>query len=136
MNKSTEKIRKRIIELIESEYESDAAFERALGLGEKTVNNWRRARSASFMRMLPILSETFGVSVSELLDIPLADDTSELSPSEKQLLELYRKSRPLPEPMRHALAETIERTINAYITAYTEVKRTQKKKPGRKPEQK
>ena len=136
MNKSTEKIRKRILELIESEYESDAAFERALGLGEKTVNNWRRGRSASFMRMLPILSETFSVSVSELLDMPLADDTSELSPAEKQLLELYRKSRPLPEPMRRALAETIERTINAYITAYTEVKRTQKKKPGRKPEQK
>lgn len=136
MNKSTEKIRKRILELIESEYESDAAFERALGLGEKTVNNWRRGRSASFMRMLPILSETFSVSVSELLDMPLADDTSELSPAEKQLLELYRESRPLPEPMRRALAETIERTINAYITAYTEVKRTQKKKPGRKPEQK
>lgn len=136
MNKSTEKIRKRILELIESEYESDAAFERALGLGEKTVNNWRRGRSASFMRMLPVLSETFSVSVSELLDMPLADDTSELSPAEKQLLELYRKSRPLPEPMRRALAETIERTINAYITAYTEVKRTQKKKPGRKSEQK
>lgn len=135
MNKSTEKIRKRIIELIESEYESDAAFERALGLGEKTVNNWRRGRSASFMRMLPVLSKTFSVSVSELLDMPLADDTSELSQGEKHLLELYRRARPLPEPMRQALAEIIEKTIEAYLTSYAEVKRTQKKKPGRKPEQ-
>ena len=36
-NENTERIRERVISLIESEYESDAAFERALGLAE---NNW------------------------------------------------------------------------------------------------
>ena len=72
MNKeNTEKIRSRVLSLIESQFESDAAFERALSLKEKTVNNWRRGRSASFTKMLPTLSERFGVNVGELLDIPL-----------------------------------------------------------------
>ena len=65
-NENTERIRARILALIESEYESDAAFERAMGLGDKTVNNWRRSRSASFMNMLPRLSETFSVSISQI----------------------------------------------------------------------
>ena len=70
-NDNTERIRERVLSLIESEYDSDAAFERAMGLSEKTVNNWRRGRSASFMKILPALSERFGVNVGELLDIPL-----------------------------------------------------------------
>ena len=52
MRENKERIRERVLALIESEFESDAAFERAMGLGDKTVNNWRRARSSSFMKML------------------------------------------------------------------------------------
>ena len=55
-NENTERIREKVLVLIESQFESDAAFERALSLPEKTVNNWRRGRSASFMKMLPKLS--------------------------------------------------------------------------------
>ena len=36
---NTEKIREHVLQLIDSEFESDAAFERAMGLSEKTVNN-------------------------------------------------------------------------------------------------
>ena len=39
---NTEAIREKILSLVESEFESDAAFEREMGLSEKTVNNWRR----------------------------------------------------------------------------------------------
>ena len=35
-----------IINLIEEKYESDAVFERALGVPPKTVNNWKRGTSA------------------------------------------------------------------------------------------
>ena len=115
-------IRERIISLIESEYESDAAFERAVGLPEKTVNNWRRGRSASFMKMMPTLADLFSVNVGELLDMPLTRDTSELSDEELKLLKLYRKSRTLPEKMRAALRETIETTINLYILTANEAK--------------
>lgn len=126
--KNTEKIRERVLALIDSQYESDAAFERALGLREKTVNNWRRGRSASFMRMLPQLSERFGVNALQLLDMPLKKDTSELSEEELHLLHLYRKSRVMPQKMRIALKETLATTINLYLTSYEEIKAKRDKK--------
>lgn len=117
MTEATEKIRERVLALIDSEFESDASFERELGLSEKTVSNWRRGRSASFMRHLPELSELFGVNVGELLDIPLSADGDQLSEEERELLTLYRKSHVLPKKMRRALTETLESTINMYIAA-------------------
>ena len=117
MTEATEKIRERVLSLIDSEFESDASFERELGLSEKTVSNWRRGRSASFMRHLPELSELFGVNVGELLDIPLSADGDQLSEEEIALLTLYRKSHVLPKKMRRALTETLESTINMYIAA-------------------
>lgn len=121
-NENAEKIRERILSLIDSEFESDAAFERALGLSEKTVNNWRRGRSASYMKMLPRLSEEFRVNVGELLDMPLRQNTSELSEDELHLLHLYRKSRTMPQRLRQALRETIEQTIELYIKSAGEFK--------------
>jgi transcriptional regulator with XRE-family HTH domain len=117
MNEATEKIRARVLTLIAAEFESDAAFEREMNLKEKTVSNWRRGRSASFMRILPRLSELFGVNVGELMDIPLHEDSSELSEEEIELLSLYRKAHMLPKKMRIALKETLSSTINMYIAA-------------------
>ena len=122
-----EKVREIILSLIDSEFESDAAFERTLGLSEKTVNNWRRGRSSSYMKMLPVLSEQFHVTVGELLDIPLSGDTSELSEDELYLLRLYRKSRTMPQKLRAALKETLENTINLYIRSAGELKSKSKK---------
>ena len=124
---NNEKIRQRILSLIDSEFESDAAFERAMGLKDKTVNNWRRGRSASYMKMLPRLSEEFRVNVGELLDIPLRSDTSELSEEELHLLHLYRKSRTLPTKLREALRENLESTITLYIKSVGELKAKNKK---------
>lgn len=120
MKEATEKIRERVLSLIDSEFESDAAFEREINLPEKTINNWRRGRSSSFMRMLPILSELFGVNIGELLDIPIRDDSSELSDEEMQLLTLYRKTHVLPKKHRVALKETLETTINMYLLVHEE----------------
>lgn len=132
-NENVERIRSRILALIESEFESDAAFERALGLSDKTVNNWRRARSSSFMKILPRLAESFKVNIGELMDMPLRRDTSELSEEELHLLRLYRKSRSLPDPMRRALRETLETTINLYIMSGNEVKAAPKRRgPSKK----
>ena len=131
-NTNTERIRARVLSLIEAEYESDAAFERAMGIPDKTVNNWRRGRSASFMKMLPELSERFRVNIGELMDMPLRRDTSELSEDELRLLHLYRRSRTLPEKMRHALGETLEKTITLYISSYNEIKANARKKANKK----
>ena len=119
-----------LLSLIEAEYESDAAFERALGLPEKTVNNWRRGRSASFMKMLPLLSERFGVHVGALMDIPIKSETAELSEEELHLLHLYRKSRTLPKEMRSALIETVEQVIRLYLSSAEAL--TAEKKRGTK----
>lgn len=121
---ATERIRERILALVDSHFESDAAFEREMGIPDKTVNNWRRGRSASFMRILPNLSDRFGVNVGELLDIPLTHDTSELSSDELELLTLYRKTGALPEKMRTALKQTLLRTIELYAES---VQRTERK---------
>ena len=131
-SENTESIREKILNLIESEYESDAAFERAVGLADKTVNNWRRGRSASFMRMLPRLCDTFRVNITELMDIPISGDTSNLSEDELHLLTVYRRARPWPTPMRTALAEVLENTIEMYLRSYTEVKRTDRRRGAKK----
>ena len=127
---NTEAIREKILSLIDSEYESDAAFERDMSLAEKTVNNWRRGRSASFMRILPEISEQFGINVGALLDIPIKSDTSELSDDELSLLALYRQSHVLPPKMRSALRRALESTIEMYVLAATEMstKRQSRKK--------
>ena len=117
MKDNTEKIRERVLSLIDAEYESDAAFERALDLAPKTVNNWRRGRSASFIKILPKIAKLFSVGVGSLMDIPVGKDSSELSDDEVALLALYRKSGTLPPKMRAALNETLEATINMYIGA-------------------
>ena len=127
---NSETIRERVLFFIETEFESDAAFERALGLKDKTVNNWRRGRSASFMKILPELSKAFGVNVGELLDIPITHSTSELSLEEVHLLHLYRKARVVPPNMRTALRETLENVINLYVQTAQEFKGTEKKKRG------
>lgn len=117
-----QRVRARVLSLIDSEFESDAAFERALGLGDKTVNNWRRGRSASYMKMLPTLAERFGVSVGDLLDVPLRGDTSELSEDEMRLLAVYRRARTMPKELRVALARTIESIIDLYFKTAEEKK--------------
>ena len=128
MRAETEKIREKVLQLIRADFESDAAFEREMELNEKTVSNWRRGRSTSFMSILPELSLKFGVNVGELLDIPLTDDSSELSEEELELLTLYRKSHVLPKRMRLALKQTIENTVHMYIDAFAEQKKAKRQK--------
>lgn len=110
-----ESIRERLLLLISAEYESDAAFERALSLPEKTVNNWRRGRSSSFMKMLPLLAERFHITVGELLDLPLKREAAELSEEELRLLRLFRRARTLPKERRAALSATLEQVITLYL---------------------
>ncbi len=120
-----------MLALIDSEFESDAAFERAMGLADKTVNNWRRGRSSSYMKMLPELSRAFGVNVGEILDIPITSSTSELSLEEVHLLHLYRKARVVPPKMRTALRESLESIISLYISTAEELRGEEKTKKAR-----
>jgi transcriptional regulator with XRE-family HTH domain len=126
-NQANDEVRVKILALIESEYESDAAFERELGLQAKTVNNWRRGRSASFMKMLPALADSFEVSVGELLDVPITHDSSELSDDEIELLSLDRKTGVLSAKQKIALRKTLESTIELYLASAPDKKKSVKK---------
>lgn len=126
MKRDAETARERILALIDAQFESDAAFERELGIADKTVNNWRRGRSASFMKMLPALAELFCVTVGDLLDMPLSAGAEEISEEESRLLTLYRRARALPRAQREALDKTLEAVITMYITSASERARTRK----------
>ena len=126
-DENLEKQRERILSLIDSEFESDVAFEKAMGLPSKTVNNWRRGMSSSYMKLLPKLSELFHVNVGELLDMPILRETSELSEDEMRLLSLYRKSRIMPNKLRASLSESLESIINLYLKTAAELKPKKKR---------
>ena len=125
-----ERVRDRILLLIEAEFDSDAAFERTMGLPQKTVNNWRRSRSSSYMKILPQISEKFGVNIGELLDMPVRRDTSELSDDEVRLLQSYRRTRTLPKELRTALCQTLDGVIDLYVSSARQLK--DKKRTGGK----
>ena len=124
---SSAQTREKILALIDTEFESDAAFERELGLASKTVNNWRRERSSSYMKMLPELADAFDVSIGELLDMPLVGGAEELSEDEISLLSLYRKCIYLAPKQRIALHKTLESVIELYLTSSSEAKVNKKK---------
>ena len=102
-----------------------------MGIPDKTVNNWRRGRSSSFMRMLPEIAARFRVTVSDLLNVPIGSDTSELSEEEKHLVHLYRRSRTLPEAQRAALRKTLESVVLMYLELAGERGTTRRKRVGK-----
>ena len=112
-------VRERVLALIDSEFGSDAAFEREMGLGAKTVNNWRRGRSASFMKMLPRLADCLDCSIGELLDMPVSHTGGDLSDDEVELLSLFRRTSRLPVKQRAALKRTLEEVITLYLSSAT-----------------
>ena len=106
-----------IFSLIETQYGSDAAFERAANLPPKTVNNWRRGRSSSYMKMLPELATLFSVSVHDLLQTEDGNDGIHLTSEEQAFLSLFRAAEGLSARERAALTETIRNTIDLYLAS-------------------
>ena len=107
-----------LFSLIDVKFGSDAAFERAANLPPKTVNNWRRGRSASYMKMLPELATLFGVSVRDLLHIEEEESVgTRLTVEEQEFLSLFRAAGDLSERERAALTETVRSTIDLYLAA-------------------
>lgn len=108
-----------LFSLIELKFSSDAAFERAANLPPKTVNNWKRGRSSSFMKMLPELAALFSVSVKDLLCTGEEDvgGVGQLTAQEQEFLALFRATSSLSDKERAALTETVRSTIDLYMAA-------------------
>ena len=103
-----ENVSKNLFHLIELTFSSDAAFERAAGLPAKTVSNWRRGRSATYMKMLPQLAAVLGVTPRELLadDSPLQEESTE-----SRLWQAMRRANNLPKEERERLYHALEGVI-------------------------
>ena len=87
----------KILDLISKNYASDAAFEVAANLPPKTVYDWKRGKSKGYLKILPKLSELFGVPVAhfygeaintDIKNKPVATEDDEL----QEYLE-YLKNR-------------------------------------------
>ena len=105
-----------ILRLIEDNYGSDAAFERAANLPAKTVSNWRRGLSSSYMKMLPTLCKLFSVTMEDLLlgtrqkaELPSAPVT------EEQLLQLLQQADALPTNRKNALYRSLWDILRLYL---------------------
>ena len=96
----------RITAMISQRFATDAAFERACALPPKTVSNWRRGRSASYMKILPRLAQVLGVDARTLL-MGEEDGTPVLSREETALLDAFRRTRNLPPAERETLLKTL-----------------------------
>ncbi len=78
MEKQSDVTRDILFRLIDATYPSDAAFERVANLPPKTVSNWRRGRSSTYLKMLPTLAELLGVSTTDLVEShPVVHGTAE-----------------------------------------------------------
>ncbi len=96
----------RLLEAVSRRYSSDAAFERAAGLPPKTVSNWRRGRSTSYMKLLPDLCRTLGVKPEEVLTGEEGDG-SPVTREEAILLEAFRQTADLSPAERASLLQTL-----------------------------
>ncbi len=115
---SVAQVGERIFSLIDAVYGSDAAFERAANLPPKTVNNWRRGRSSSYMKLLPEIAMLFGIATGELLGNPTSgEESSRLTSEEEELLTMFRAAGNLSDKERAALTETIRNTIGLYLAS-------------------
>ena len=102
----TNLIAERICKLIGEQYSTDASFERAADLPPKTVSNWRRGRSASFMKNLPRLCALLGTDPEEVLTGEPSQRRA-MTREESILLEAFRAARDLSPAERASLLQTM-----------------------------
>lgn len=79
--------------LIKSNYESDASFERKYNLPQRTVNDWKRGKSTSYMQNILLYARDFGVSVECLL----GDGDRELTPKDIAISKIHTMLNELDE---------------------------------------
>lgn len=90
------------------------AFEKALGLPPKTVSNWRRGASHTYLAMLPQISRLLSTSTDWLLGN--AEKAEEEWAREAECLHaLFVKAKKLPPHRREALYHTLEDVMKLYF---------------------
>lgn len=112
---SADHIGAQLLAVMEQKGISDAALERDLGLTPKTVSNWRRGRSHSYMRYLTEVCDYLGISSGSLLSTAERGESLSLSEEETELLLSYRRVAHLKSSRRRALRETFSALVELYL---------------------
>ncbi len=97
-----------ILSLIKTTFKSDASFEAAADLKPKTVDSWKRGKSASYLKMLPKLSELFGVTTDYLLgNEQKKKPSAEAKSFSRETMELTDQIEKLTPSNRAKLSELV-----------------------------
>ena len=91
-----------------------ASFERALALPPKTVSNWRRGVSHSYLAMLPQIAHLLSTTTDALLGLE-EEVEEEWAKEAKCLHALFVKAKKLPPHRREALYRTLEDVMKLYF---------------------
>lgn len=110
-----------ICELIKKQYASDAEFENSIGLKPRTVNDWKREKSHSYLKKLPELSKHFNVPITFFYGNDPIDNGAETETKEKPTVkddELIKKinERPLLKSFVENLSKMDDESIRAFMT--------------------
>jgi len=106
----------KILSLLSEQQSPDTELERALGLSAKTVSNWRRGISHSYLRRLPEIAAFLGVSPSVLEGTDGDGETAPtLTADELALLSRYREACRSSPARRRALFEALDRVLVLFL---------------------
>ena len=104
----------RICEGIVEQKMTYAAFERVMNLPPKTVSNWRRGVSHSYLAMIPQISRLLHTTPDVLLG-ETEKAEAEWIEETRRLQEMYMRAKDLPRHRRLALCRTLEAVMKLYM---------------------
>ena len=111
---ATGEVCRRICEGIKQASMTFASFERELGLPPKTVSNWRRGVSHSYLALLPQIARLLGTTTDALLgEAEKAEE--EWQKEVQRLYRIFAKAKQLPPHRRQALYRTLEDVMSLYF---------------------
>ena len=91
-----------------------AAFERAMDLPPKTVSNWRRGVSHSYLSMIPQIAHLLHTTPDVLLGETEKAEAEWIEETQR-LQGLYMQAKDLPRHRRLALCRTLEAVMKLYL---------------------
>jgi len=110
----------KILKLIKDSSLSDKTFEDTLGIPNRTVNDWKRGKSESYMKKLPEIAKLFGISADYLLG--LTDELAYGKPDYSSVTRIAEKLGSLSELNRlrvEGYIDAIIETASDIMTAKT-----------------
>lgn len=105
----------KILALIGTKYPSDAAFESKHGLKPKTVYEWKRKRSKSYMDIVVQIATDFNVTTDYLLGVEVGNRQENAPERDDKLRLIARRITEIPEKDREKVLAIFEATLDTFL---------------------